>query len=89
MDQRPYERAKLMCHDGVVNLLSFDYIVFYKRPTACVTGEWENQLAKRNQTSRLNQVKKAEPTTRPVHALLGAFAGKQFYLSNCCTLKAA
>ena len=41
--------------------------------TACVTGEWENQLLKRNQIPRLNQIQKAEPTTRPVHALLGRF----------------
>jgi len=41
------------------------------RLTACVTGGWENQPTKWNQIPRLNQAQNAEPTSRPVHALLG------------------
>ena len=45
---------------------------FTKRLTARVTGGWENQPTKRNQIPRLNQAQNAEPTSRPVHALLGS-----------------
>jgi hypothetical protein len=39
-----------------------------QRPALPAAGE--NQPTKRNQISRLNQAQNAEPTSRPVHALL-------------------
>jgi hypothetical protein len=40
-----------------------------QRPALPAAGE--DQLKKRNQIYRLNQAQNAEPTSRPVHALLG------------------
>ena len=45
-------------------------MVSAQRPALPAAGE--NQLTKRNQISRLNQAQNAEPTSRPVHAVLGA-----------------
>jgi hypothetical protein len=45
-----------------------------QRPALPASGE--NQLTKRNHIPRLNQAQNAEPTTRPVHALLGAVDSK-------------
>jgi hypothetical protein len=51
-----------------------------QRPALPASGE--KQLTKRNQISRLNQVQKAEPTTRPVHALLGVVLENDFILAR-------
>jgi hypothetical protein len=40
-----------------------------QRPALPAAGE--NQPTKRNQIPRLDQAQNAEPTSRPVHALLG------------------
>ena len=47
-----------------------------QRPALPAAGE--NQLAKRNQIPRLNQAENAEPTSRPVHALLGGTQNELF-----------
>ena len=44
-----------------------------KRRTVDVTGGWESQPAKRNQTPNLNPAQNTGPTSRPVHALLGGY----------------
>ncbi len=46
-----------------------------QRPALPAAGE--NQPTKRNQSPRLNPAQNAEPTSRPVHALLGCRAAHE------------
>ncbi len=57
-----------------------------QRPALPAAGE--DQLTKRNQIPRLNLAQNAEPTRRPVHALLGAVDSKATFPLEKCQLHA-
>ena len=63
-------RATIVLANIVFITSDIVYLLMAERLTACVTGGWESQPTKRDQVPRLNQAQSAEPTSRPVHAVL-------------------